>query len=221
MVCARYRDALTGVAAGAAAPAALEAHLTGCQRCRAELVALRQLLTVADQGLAHLSSAEPAGSFVPRIRAAMAFQAVPVRRANWLWPSLATAAAVGLVALFVGMRPARETAAVVEVPSKPEAAAVAAPESSPASGPEPNIVDTSPPKERPATRRKPAEPEVLVPADEARALVQWVALVNREQRVPTLLAAADAAELQNLAPTNIQIQPIEFVPLDPANNPGT
>lgn len=220
MVCARYRDALTGLAAGGEAPVALEAHLAGCERCRAELVALRQLLAVADQGLAHLSAAEPAGSFVPRIRAAMAFQEVPARRAIWLWPSLATAAAVSLVALFVVMRPAREVAAVVDASAKPQIAVVTVSEPPPASEPAPKIVDAKPPKER-RTIRKAVEPEVLVPAGEAHALVQWVALVNREQRVSALLADADVTAGQNITPTNIQIQPIEFVPLDPANNPGT
>jgi hypothetical protein len=71
---------------------------------------------------------------------------------------------------------------------------------------------------RPIARRKPAEPEVLVPPDEARALVQWVAQVNREQRVPALVAADRSA---GQAATNIEIQPIEFVPLDVATNTGT
>ncbi len=55
MACERFRDALADVAAGAPAPAGVEAHLASCEACRAELTALRQALAVADDEMAGLS----------------------------------------------------------------------------------------------------------------------------------------------------------------------
>ena len=67
----------------------------------------------------------------------------------------------------------------------------------------------------------PAEPEVLVPPGEAEALLRFVALVHRERLAPPALAAAGqpSADLAELA--SIDIQPLEIVPLDPAETSGT
>jgi len=224
MACARYRDALSEHAAGSPAPA-LEAHLPMCVDCRNELAVMRRMLAVADQQLAYLPKAEPSGNFVPQLRAAVIEAAArPVSRVAWRWPALATTAGIVLAfALFSVMRPSHEITAQVDVPSVP-ASALTAPRE-PASPPA--IVaradrgtDTPPPRRR-ATRRTPAEPEVLIPPGEAQALLQWVALVNREHRVSTLLAAADASPSQTATLANIEIKPIEIVPLDPAINSGT
>mgnify|MGYP001260768810 CR=1 FL=1 len=66
-----------------------------------------------------------------------------------------------------------------------------------------------------------AEPEVLVPPGEGEALLQLVALVQRERLVPLSLGAAGqpSPDLAELRP--IDIQPLESVPLDPAENGGT
>ena len=72
MACERYRDALTDVAAGEPATAAVEAHLASCEACRAELHALRRTLAVADAEMAGLASAEPSPGLAARIRQAAA-----------------------------------------------------------------------------------------------------------------------------------------------------
>jgi len=66
-----------------------------------------------------------------------------------------------------------------------------------------------------------AEPEVLVPPGETEALLRFVALVHREHLKTTSLAAAGqpSGDLAELA--SIDIQPLEIVPLDPAETSGT
>ena len=68
---------------------------------------------------------------------------------------------------------------------------------------------------------RPPEPEVLVPPGETEALLRFVALVHRERMAPALFGAAGepSAELAELAA--IDIQPLEIVPLDPAETSGT
>ena len=99
MSCERYRDALIDVAAGEAAATALEAHLASCEACRAELLALRRALAVADAEMAGLASAEPSPGLAARIRQA-AEPPSPEWRLGWLWPAVAAAATL-LVALAV------------------------------------------------------------------------------------------------------------------------
>jgi anti-sigma factor RsiW len=201
------------MAAGGEAPGGLEAHLAVCPGCRAELAALRRALAIADQALAHLATVEPSTSFVPRIRASIAVREAPSRRAAWLWPSLATAAALVLVFILVVSRRTEPQVAVTQMPStRPAAEApVQAPMSNPA------IV----PPQRGAARSRLIEPPVLIPPREARALEQLIALVNREGRAPASLRAPDSAPAQLAALPNIEIQPIEIVPLDPVTSSGT
>jgi hypothetical protein len=65
------------------------------------------------------------------------------------------------------------------------------------------------------------QPEVIVAPGEAEALMRFVALVHRDRLAPTSLAAAGqpSPDLAELAP--IDIQPLEIVPLDPAETSGT
>ena len=82
--------------------------------------------------------------------------------------------------------------------------------------------DIAPTRSRSAGRRPIlAEPEVLVPAGETEALLRFVALVHREHLKTTSLAAAGqpSGDLAELA--SIDIQPLEIVPLDPAESSGT
>ncbi len=101
MACERFRDALTDVAAGAPAPADVEAHLASCEACRAELAALRRALAVADAEMAGLLAAEPSPELAVRIRQAVAeAEPSPAWRFGWVWPATAAAATL-LVALAV------------------------------------------------------------------------------------------------------------------------
>jgi hypothetical protein len=91
------------------------------------------------------------------------------------------------------------------------------------------VVASSDPRSNPAPahsrtagrRGIPPEPEVLVPPGGTEALLRFVALVHRDRLAPTSFVAAGrpSADLADLAP--IDIQPLEIVPLDPAETSGT
>jgi hypothetical protein len=70
-------------------------------------------------------------------------------------------------------------------------------------------------------RRLPAEPEVLVPPGQQEALLRFVALVHREHLAPRSLMAAGEPSADLVEPKSLQIQPLEIVPLDPAESSGT
>ena len=116
MACERFRDALTDVAAGAPAPAGVEAHLATCEACRAELDALRQALAVADVEMAGVVAAEPSPELGARIRQVVAeAEPSPAWRLGWVWPATAAAATL-LVALavWVGRTPPPEPRVAVD-----------------------------------------------------------------------------------------------------------
>jgi len=232
------------VAAGAPAPAPVEAHLAACEACRAELAELRRALAVADAEVATLVAAEPSPGLAARIRHAVA-EAEPSSpwRFGWLWP--ATAAATTLLvalAVWVGRGPSPSPEARVAVDGKgpviprdlrlpgPEGSAIPSDPSSPGSNRAPRD-DRAPavgdrrslPRARAATVGVPRDdsPEVLVPPGEAEALLRFVALVHRERLAPAVLVAAGQPSLDLAELTPIDIKPLEIVPLDPAESSGT
>lgn len=188
----------------------------------------QQLLAIAEQELSHLSSVEPRTGFESRLRAAV-YQArfASARRPMWFWPAMGAAATVVLAfVLFMAIRPTREVAAVADAPAVSLPADVPGPAQLPVPEVAPAVTLATESKvasapHRSVAHRRSVEPEVLIPPGEARALIEWVAQVNRERRVPALLASADAAVDQKSTFTNIEIQPIEIVPLEPAMSSGT
>jgi hypothetical protein len=62
---------------------------------------------------------------------------------------------------------------------------------------------------------------VIVPAGEAEALVRLAALVRSGRHAPAALVAAGQPALDLSEPAALDITPLEIVPLDPAENPGT
>jgi hypothetical protein len=223
MACERYREALANVAAGGPPSASVEAHLASCEPCRVELATLRQTLSVADAEMAGLVAAEPSPGLAARIRWAVAeAEARSPWRLGWLWPATAAAATV-LVALavWVGRAPSPPAA----VPTAPPRPAVPAPRSavaphvdSAASAREAHLV----PRPRTAARRAVlAEPEVLVPKGEEENLLRFAAIIQRDGLAPPGLLALGKAPADLAEPAPIEIPPLEIVPLDPAENPGT
>jgi hypothetical protein len=228
MACERFRDALSEHAAGEPAAPELGAHLPECEGCRLELEGLRRALALADAELGNLLSAVPSPELAARIRTAVARDpAAPAWRPGF-WPSLAAAAAallavVGLVALRD--EPSRSRAAATQAQRAPEALEKPAP-------PSPPEARTLAPKERgalvraalPSPRRvaqAPAvEPEVLVPADQAEALLRFAAGLRQRSLAPGSLLVADLnAPLPEAR--DVQIRPLEIVPLGPEEDTGT
>jgi hypothetical protein len=235
MSCERFREALTELSAGGPASAGLESHLAACADCRRELLAPREAPGPADTELRMIATAEPLPLLQARIRRAVAQVEAPAPMAlPWLWP--ATAAALVLVAMAAGLWRVRTT-----VPPSGIAAATPATASTPPSTSEPSAasrVARVPPRgvepsegsprgggldrRRPNPRRRiPPEPEVLVPPGQQESLLRFVVLVQREQLAPRSLMAAGEPSADLVEPKALQIQPLEIVPLDPAESSGT
>jgi len=228
MTCARHADALSDVAAGGPLAAELEAHLASCDACREELRSLQQALAVADEEMARLLTAAPSPDFRARIRSAVAESEARPERFGRLWSAAAVAAAL-LVALVVvvGRAPSRETSVATAPASlRPEVAPGRTErERAPALGPaaaapahNAQDPDTRRLVRRAGTRRT---PEVVVPPGETEALLRLVALVHGERLAPPVLGSVGQPSADLAEPRPIDIQPLEIVPLDPAETSGT
>ena len=224
MACKRYRDALSDVAAGAPASAGALAHLASCEACRVELAALRQAVAAADDELARLRVAEPSPDLAARIRTALAESAetAPGWRLGW-GLTLAAAGAVVVATIFVVERaPRPEPPATVadRAPAHVTPRAAPAPETVvPGSARRSQPVGSRRRTSKPPGTGRAREPEVLVPAGEAEALVRLAASLRRRSVTPESLLVADlSAPLAE--PKVEEIRPIEIVPLDPAESSG-
>jgi len=190
---------------------------------------LRRALDLADAEMAGLRSAEPSPELAVRIRQAVAESAeAPGWRFGWLWPAAAVAATLAVVLVAWPRRgpepgasevrpggPAAVLPATIPEPARPEPLARTA------------EVETGirPPAALTSSRRArvaPAEaaPEVLVPPGEAEALLRFAAHLQTRVVSPDSLLVADlSAPLPE--PKGVEIQPLEIVPLDPAEASGT
>lgn len=238
MSCERYRAELTGVAAGQPLSAATSAHLEACPSCRAELAALRRALAFADDTLGEIAGAEPSPALRARIRQAAADAAAVGEPRPWRWAWVVAAAAlvtaVGITALWRAGRmatPRAQSLAGLASPS-PSSPPIAATREGESVGPEVTpagrasalglrSVATAVRRGVSAPRRRPAEPEVLVPRGGEEALMRFVALVHERKASPPALVAAGLASPDLPALADIKIKPLEIVPLDPAETPGT
>ena len=220
MACERYRDTLSDVAAGASASAEIEAHVAACDACRLELGALRQALAVADDELARLLRVEPSPDLAARIRIAVAdsAEAEPGWRLGWRFGLAAAAAAVIVAGFFIaqqGSQPAPATLALDVHPEPPRQT----PRTTPAREPEATAA-SHPPAARPGRpERVRTEPEVLVPAGGADALLRYAASLQRRAVTSDSLLVADlSAPLKE--PEDVVIRPLAIVPLDPEEASG-
>jgi hypothetical protein len=224
MACKRYRDALSDVAAGVPASADALAHLASCEACHAELAALRGALAAADDELAQLRVAEPSPDLTARIRTALAesAEAAPGWRLGW-GLTLAAAAAVVVATVFVAQRAPRPEPPATQAdraPAHETRRATPAPETVvPGSARRSHPVESRPRTSNPPRTARAREPEVLVPAGEAEALVRLAASLRRRSVTPESLLVADLSA--PLAEPKVgEIRPIEIVPLDPAESSG-
>ncbi len=224
MACERFRDSLSNMAAGAPASAGTLAHLASCEACRVELLALRRALAAADEELAQLRVAEPSSDLAARIRTALAesAEAAPGWRLGWGFLAMA-AAAVLAASVFVAQRgPRSEPPAIVadRAPARETLRATPAPQSVVAGRAERSRpVETKPRASSSPRTGQAREPDVLVPAGEAEALVRLAASLRRRSVTPDSLLVADlSAPLAE--PRLGEIRPLEIVPLDPAESSG-
>ncbi|MGE0453327.1 MAG: hypothetical protein AB7O37_00885 [Vicinamibacteria bacterium] len=230
--CAGLRSALADAGVGGPTSPALEAHLAGCASCRAELEAARRLSRAIDEELRATLAVEPSPALLPRVRARVEEPAsggllVP-RWLGWAAATLALAAGAFLASRAGGPRePTAEPRVARALPAQaaPPRASAEPSAGSPASPSAMNAREaaTQPPVPAAGPRRPGGAgalriaplPRVLVPADEERALLLFVAGLQRRRVEPGSLLAgvADAPPLEDLALGSISVEPLTMTPL--------
>lgn len=235
MSCERYRDALTDAAAGQPASPPLDAHLAACAACRGELDRLRELMAVAEESLAALAVAEPSPVLRVRIREAVTSEpeptAGPPSRVAWA-VAVAAVLAIAVLGLWrTAVVQAPAPALVDRTPAEPSSSPAAGHPRAPAVDPAAEGREPVRPAGRPAppsrtslphaARSDAPAPGVLVLAGEQEALLRFVVLVHRERLAPSALAAVGQPSGDLAGPASIDIRPLEIVPLDAAESPGT
>jgi hypothetical protein len=231
MPCSRYREAIADRAAGGPVRPEVEGHLASCAACRSELDELRAALRLADTTLGALLAEEPGSGLRDRILRAAAKadesadpdadvdasagmrHVLGWRRTGAVLAGGALTAAALLVAVWRSPSP---------VPVPREAAAPppsAAPK--PAEGLPAPVPGSATPREIaavPARSTRPskpprAEPEVLVPPEEAEVLWRFAAGLRERAVLPgSLVTSAPEAPLVELRP--IDLVPLEIVTLE-------
>lgn len=228
MGCKRFEDQLMDAALGGLLPereAELRAHLRECAACRAEFERQQQLVAAMDSSLDRMAAVEPSPEMLARIRLTIAEQPAPSR--GWLagwWPAAAGAMAAAVLVAYLMMIPP----GTVQSPEHERPVTITPPPT--------QVAKVSPPVEpkpvrqprRPATAAVatpcPAEPEVLVPRDQERA-VAWLyrAMQSQPQRVTAVLAQEaryKEEQAKPLALARLSIPPLEIGPLETPSPDG-
>ena len=231
MSCERYAEAITDHACGADLPPGAAAHLRSCATCTAMLVERRAAIGALDGEIQHTLAIEPSPYFVERVQA----QVRETSRAApwWRW---ALAAAAAIIILAIAGSFALRSGAPPTVARAPQPSAVTpapAPGAVIPSQVEKREASERPPSEAVSPRRLPrqpaargaapraamalARPEVIVPAEQARAVARYLALVRSGQVDTSTLATPEkvAAEL-DVAP--LAVDPLAVSPLGPGIN---
>jgi anti-sigma factor RsiW len=203
----------------------LLAHVAECQACRESYDNAKAVRKAVDRSAQRLAEAEPSPEFMAKLRARIASEPAP-RRWNWSAETIGeerfrwslSYAAVGLVAasilLVVLTRPIRRGSA----PSVARVSELQSSLSSPVrpmtaianSSANPIRLHTKAASSSVPSSRSPREPEVLVPREELRAVVQFYDATRSSRVVTHQIYAA-----QQSLPDPIEVKPIEIEPLEP------
>jgi hypothetical protein len=214
MSCERYAKTLAARAAGAQVPPELDEHLAACQACRAELLALREALALADATLGEVAAAEPGPELAPRIlRAAAVERARQTSGLAWRWGwAVASAGALIAIVWFATSVPRGTPSSAVNA-ARP---AMSAPSRSAESREDARIRADARESRTVRVRKLPraatTEPLVLVPAGEREALLRFAAELQKRTVAPDSLLVADP--MRELPPVEpVRIEPLEIAPL--------
>jgi hypothetical protein len=205
----------------------VDAHLSRCAECRAELEALGQALRLADSALRGWMADEASPSLRHRIRRAAAepggARRHPLGARQLAWNAAAGGLAVAAAALVGVWRSAMPSA----VPAAPPPRATAEERALPpvaegraaAVGSEDRArIPARRPVEPQEVRRR-REPEVLVPPGQAEDLLRFAAALQERQVEPgSLLASAPTDPL--VEPPAIDIVALEIASLDSSPEPS-
>ncbi|MGC0774902.1 MAG: hypothetical protein WB543_18345 [Candidatus Acidiferrum sp.] len=222
MSCSDYRESLMEAAATNAAPSReMRSHMKACESCRAAFTEEMQLFAAIDTGLQSAANAEVPVSLLPRVRAQLLEEPVSLR--SWIpaFAGVGIAAAV-VVALVLVRKPARnafqaDRQAIAAAHNVPTALC----QSIPTSVAPLEIVRTvrkharvEAVKAAPADEAASAEPEVLIPAAQKRALDVLLAQLRQgELQTGVLLAEQPEEPIKSLEVAPLDIPPIKIKPL--------
>jgi len=214
MSCERYAQAIEDHACGADLAAAAAAHLDSCMRCAAAFEAQRRAVEDLDAELQRGVAIDPSAAFAPGVRAGIDRASSAGYRLAWLAAPLAVGAAIAIAVLVgaPGDRPAAPATPPKPAPA-PASSTIAR------ATPDPTApVPAAPVAERVATDRRrrsraiprPAEPEIIVPPGQARALARYMALVRRGT-IDAAVLIQPPTELQ--APADLVVDPLTVAPI--------
>jgi len=222
MPCEHYQDALIEAAASGTAPQGeLRAHLANCTACRTAFAQEQSLFSSIDTGIRATANAEVPASLLPRVRARVADEPVPIR--SWRFPSFVFVGAAAMVVALLVARTAWHTN-IEQPPSnsasnstisstatqQPQAQnSTAAPPVTGSSVAQPQAAATRIPARAASPAPRDSLPEVLVPRDQEVLLGSYAEEWSRRKRLPLVAANFDAT---NLSP--LQIAPIQISQLD-------
>jgi hypothetical protein len=220
MLCERYKEALTQAAASETPlQSAVRDHLDDCPRCRADFVSERALFAAIDSSSRSVANFEPPFSFSERVRARLAEQSMQ-RPAGILTWALGFAAVVAAFAIVAGLSQRIDP---------PNAQTVANVPASPATG---NLISATPNPVRPVPSRRTArkqrlaqahmpeqapDAQVLVPSDERDAFAKFIADLNADQSVASVLLRPlaegpdqgdDSVQISELQVAELEVEPL-------------
>lgn len=238
MSCERFHEALSRHAAGGALMGEAAAHLTECAGCSARLEQQRRLLAEVDAELERTLAIEASPDLVTRVIARTRVGGESTWRFRAAWAGLAAAAAI---AVAVYLRPPIDApspapASVRQASASPESSnagglqAPAAPKSAPraaAAGSARGSVTSAsadrrvaaPDRHRQlhaqrAAAKSPAEPEVLVQPDQARAIARLRELLTQGRLTEQMLPPVRPHEPAELSVLPLQIPDITVPTVD-------
>ena len=215
MSCERYAQAIEDHACGADLAAAAAAHLDSCMRCAAAFEAQRRALEDLEAELQRAVAIDPSPAFAPGVRAGIDRASSAGYRLAWLAAPLAVGAASR----------SRSSSArlAIDRPHRPRRGSQhrrRRRRRSPARhrivqrrtgrrgrGGGPAAADR---RRRSRAIPRPAEPEIIVPPGQARALARYMALVRRGT-IDAAVLLQPPAELQ--APADLVVDPLTVAPI--------
>jgi hypothetical protein len=216
MSCDRYREAIVDHACGADITADAAAHMTVCHACSRMFDEQRRLVQGLDRELQRALAIEPSARFVAGALARVEYSSVRSRGVAWRGAAAAAAVLI-LVTLgswrFVAPRPAERAALAALPAASPALVADRTPSRateiarSGHSGPLPPARRRAERTKVPAPeRRGPIGTEVIVPAEQSRAIERYLALVRRGALDTSALARPDSTGIA--APSDLIIAPL-------------
>ncbi len=223
MKCDKYRGTLIdGAATGGKLEGGLAGHLKVCAQCRARMQEEQSLFEAIDDALRSKVNEIPQASFLAGVRAQIWKETAPKSRWSLMW-AMASAALALIAVTHPWTRPPRQP---VEA-GLPKAPTISVQQKSELAGSERDSTMGSSAtariqqhlaKQLIAGQASHREPEVLVPPDEGKAFVQFVARLRQRDEVaqafvtPAPSTAADEnKELPQIPPVEIarlQLKPL-------------